>query len=90
MARRVPWRDDYVIAGMYELRDVFRRVGLQMEVDHIIPLKNDVVSGLHVHDNLQLMPRCENMEKGNWWWPDMPIDPEDDHMLGTPLVLAAV
>jgi hypothetical protein len=34
-------------------------------VDHIIPLKSPLVCGLHVHNNMQLLPPAENMSKGN-------------------------
>ena len=43
-----------------------------MQVDHIIPLKNKLVCGLHVWDNLQLMNPIQNNKKGNRYWPDMP------------------
>ena len=35
------------------------------EVDHIIPLKNPNVSGLHVEWNLQYLTSTENRKKGN-------------------------
>lgn len=42
------------------------------EVDHIVPLNSRFVCGLHCESNLQLLPRIENIRKGNRWWPDMP------------------
>jgi hypothetical protein len=46
---------------------------MQMQVDHIIPLKSKLVCGLHTLDNLQLLYSKINNIKGNRYWPDMPV-----------------
>ena len=43
-----------------------------LQVDHIIPLRNKLVCGLHTWDNLQLLDPIKNNQKGNRHWPDMP------------------
>ncbi len=44
---------------------------LGLEVDHIVPLKSDIVCGLHCWHNLQLLDRNLNASKNNRYWPDM-------------------
>lgn len=66
------WSDADAVAGMYELAALFRKTGLRIEVDHIVPLQSELVCGLHTHDNLQLLAESENARKGNRVWPDMP------------------
>lgn len=54
------WADTTRIKEIYKLAS---EQGL--EVDHIIPLKHDLVCGLHVPANLQLLTRSENARKSN-------------------------
>ena len=65
------WNDKFIVQGMYEIAAVFRRVGIDMHVDHIVPLKSKKVCGLHSQDNLQLITGSENSKKHNRYWPDM-------------------
>lgn len=46
--------------------------GSPYEVDHIVPLKSELVCGLHCESNLQILPKLENIIKSNNFWPDMP------------------
>jgi hypothetical protein len=42
-----------------------RETGIKYEVDHIIPLNGENVSGLHVHQNLQIITKQKNIQKNN-------------------------
>jgi hypothetical protein len=66
---RMPsWLND---AEQFELECVYaycaalRQVGLDYHVDHVVPLRGQRVSGLHVPWNLQVIPGRENTRKGN-------------------------
>lgn len=48
-----------------EARDLTLLSGIQHHVDHIIPLQNEKVCGLHCLDNLRIITAKENAEKYN-------------------------
>lgn len=66
------WANLEKIARIYELAAVLNADGCAFEVDHVVPLKSPLVCGLHVENNLQLLPKLHNRSKGNRHWPDMP------------------
>ena len=73
------WLDDSQIEEIMDLHKAARMfqiyTGIDYQVDHIVPLQGDIVCGLHVPWNLQLLSSFENQSKGNRYWPDMP-EPE--------------
>lgn len=60
------WADKIKIKEFYKAaREAELKTGKPYQVDHIIPIISKVVCGLHVHENLQILPALQNRIKGN-------------------------
>jgi hypothetical protein len=58
--------DLWVIEQAYELAALRTKLfGFSWHVDHILPLQGKKVSGLHVPNNLQVIPWVDNVKKAN-------------------------
>lgn len=70
-----PWADRKAMADMYRLaRFMTRTTGELHVVDHIVPLRGKIVSGLHWHGNMRVIHWRANASKGAMVWPDMPME----------------
>lgn len=69
------WLSAIHLAQIQEFYDVAvarsMQMGIQHEVDHVIPLNHKLVGGLHVPWNLQVLTREENRAKGNRFMQEM-------------------
>lgn len=54
-----PWSQTELISEYYE------KCPEGFQVDHLLPLKGELVSGLHVIENLQYLTKEDNLKKGN-------------------------
>ena len=69
--RQMPaWADRERIVAIYEDADrATRETGIQHHVDHVIPLRGKLASGLHVHQNLRVITATENRKKSSRYNP---------------------
>lgn len=73
-SRTPTWADREAIAEYYKACRALNAVfgPGTFHVDHIVPLKHELVSGLHTDANLQMLTGKENLSKSNRYWPNMP------------------
>jgi hypothetical protein len=71
MQRQPSWltkEDKQYIRCLYQLSAMrSRESGIEWNVDHVVPLQGENVSGLHVPWNLQVIPASDNFKKNNKW-----------------------
>jgi hypothetical protein len=71
--RKPAWANTAAMLTVYqEARRKTRETGILHNVDHIVPLRNPFVCGLHVESNLRVITAEENLRRSNFCWPDQP------------------
>jgi hypothetical protein len=57
-------------ANLDKIAEIYANCPEGYHVDHIIPLQGELVSGLHVENNLQYLSALENIQKSNKFIPE--------------------
>jgi hypothetical protein len=67
--QRTPlWGDINRIKGFYKLAKIMSDLCKEpYHVDHIVPMQGKIVCGLHVPENMQVLPASLNISKNNQW-----------------------
>ena len=61
-----PWANIRAMQAFYAgAAELSKSTGIRHDVDHILPVRGERVSGLHVENNLQIITRDDNRRKGN-------------------------
>lgn len=64
--RTPPWADLDAIQQIYiSSAEITKTTKIKHNVDHIVPLQGERVSGLHIHWNMQILSKSENSGKSN-------------------------
>ena len=67
LARRFDELTLFVYKEAHELRKLRNKLtNIEWHVDHVVPLTNSLVCGLHVWNNFAVIPKVENLRKGNY------------------------
>lgn len=65
------WADSKAMRNAYRAaEELTLETGVTHSADHIVPLRSPWVCGLHVENNLCVLPLLDNVQKSNRHWPD--------------------